>query len=210
MGLSCQQLACRRAGRTLFAGIAIRLAPGDALWVQGANGSGKTTLLRMLCGLSQPDRGEVRWQGEPVLAERARYHASLLYLGHADGLKPDWLAWENLALGGLPGTAVSAAAAQAGLAAMGLASVAKTPVRLLSQGQRKRVALARLALAQTRPVWILDEPFASLDQPAVGLLGGVLAQHRAAGGMVVLTTHQEPPLPGAQRLQLGGAVEAPC
>jgi len=203
MSLSCQQLAFRRGGFTLFSGVGFTVAPGEAIWVQGNNGSGKTSLLRLLCGLSLPDQGEVQWQGQPIRAVRAQYHASLLYSAHADGLKPDLLAWENLALAGLPGRGQPRQTALDALAAMGLVREAGLPVRLLSQGQRKRVALARLHLAQERPLWILDEPFSSLDQPSTAALCQLLAQHRARGGMLVLTSHQEADLPGAQRLQLG-------
>ncbi len=206
MSLTCQQLTCRRGRATLFAGISFALQAGAALWVQGRNGSGKTTLLRSLCGLAIPERGAVHWDGRPVLATRPHYHAQLLHIGHADGLKPDLLAWENLALAGLPGARCSRQAALAALAEMGLAAAAQCPVRLLSQGQRKRVALARLLLAPERPLWILDEPLAALDQAAVAHVGAILQAHCARGGMLVLTTHQDPALPGARRLQLG----APC
>ena len=206
MGLSCQQLTCRRGRSTLFAGVNLRLQPGEALWVQGRNGSGKTTLLRMLCGLARPDRGAVFWRGQAILDTRPQFHAELLHIGHADGLKPDLLAWENLALGALPGSHCTRAEAQQALAEIGLAAEAQRPVRLLSQGQRKRVALARLLLAPQRPLWILDEPIASLDQEAAAQVGAILQAHCARGGMLVLTTHQEPALPGVRRLQLG----APC
>lgn len=206
MSLTCEQLTCRRGRSTLFAGVSFTLQAGDALWVQGRNGSGKTTLLRSLCGLSLPDRGTVRWNGQPILAERAHYHAQLLHIGHADGLKPDLLAWENLAMGGLSGAHCKREAAEHALAGIGLRAEACRPVRLLSQGQRKRVALARLLLEPARPLWILDEPLAALDQEAAAQVTSILQAHRARGGMLVLTTHQDPALPEARCLQLG----APC
>ena len=206
MGLSCQQLACRRGRSTLFAGVSFKLQAGEALWVQGRNGGGKTTLLRMLCGLARPDRGAVHWRGEAILPNRAQYHSELLHIGHADGLKPDLQAWENLALGALPGAYCTRAEAEQALADIGLAAEAQRPVRLLSQGQRKRVALARLLLAPQRPLWILDEPIASLDQAAAAQVSAILQAHCARGGMLVLTTHQAPDLPGVRPLQLG----APC
>ncbi len=205
MVLSCQQLTCRRGRSTLFAGVSFALQPGEALWIQGRNGSGKTTLLRSLCGLVRPDRGSVHWDGQPVLAARPHYHSQLLHIGHADGLKPDLLAWENLALGGLPGARFSRQQAQHALAGVGLGAEAQRPVRLLSQGQRKRVALARLLLAPARPLWILDEPLAALDQAAAAQVGSILQAHCARGGLLVLTTHQAPDLPGARCLQLGAA-----
>ena len=209
MGLSCRQLASKRGHERLFSGVSFALAPGEAIWVQGDNGSGKTTLLRQLCGLALPERGTVCWQGQPISAVRADYHASLLYIGHADGLKGDLLAWENLLLGP-HGQGRPQQAALDALAAMGLSNQAARPVRLLSQGQRKRVALARLLLAEQQAVWILDEPFSALDQPSTATLRATLAQHRARGGMLVLTTHQDPELPGLQRLRLGQSGEAAC
>jgi len=206
MGLTCQQLTCRRGRNILFAGVSFALQAGEALWVQGRNGSGKTTLLRSLCGLALPDRGAVHWEGKPVLATRAHYHAQLLHIGHADGLKPDLLAWENLALGGLPGERCSCEDALLALDEIGLKAEAQRPVRLLSQGQRKRVALARLLLPKARPLWILDEPLAALDHDSAAQMSQVLHAHCARGGMLVLTTHQDPSLPGARQLQLG----APC
>ncbi len=205
MGLSCHQLTCRRGRATLFAGIGFALQPGEALWVQGRNGSGKTTLLRSLCGLALPDRGAVHWEGKPILASRARDHAQLLHIGHADGLKQDLPASENLALGALPGVQCGRAEAEQALAEFGLKLEARRPVRLLSQGQRKRVALARLLLAPARPLWILDEPLAALDQPTAAQVGAILRSHCARGGMLVLTTHQDPALPAARQLQLGAA-----
>jgi heme exporter protein A len=204
MGLSCHQLTCRRGRNFLFAGVSFALQAGEALWVQGRNGSGKTTLLRSLCGLALPDRGAVHWDGQPILAARAHYHGRLLHIGHADGLKQDLLAWENLAQGGQPGAACSRVQAEQALAEFGLKSEAQLPVRLLSQGQRKRVALARLLLP-ARPLWILDEPLAALDQATAAQVSDLLQAHCARGGMLVLTTHQDPGLPGARQLRLGAA-----
>jgi heme exporter protein A len=205
MGLTCQQLTCRRGRSTLFAGVSFSLHAGEALWVQGRNGSGKTTLLRSLCGLALPDRGAVHWQGKPVLATRAHYHSQLLHIGHADGLKPDLLAWENLALGGLPGERCSREEALRALDEIGLTLEAQRAVRLLSQGQRKRVALARLLLSPSRPLWILDEPLAALDQDSSAQVSQLLQAHCARGGMLVLTTHQDPALPRARQMQLGAS-----
>ena len=205
MGLTCQQLTCRRGRGALFAGLSFSLQAGEALWVQGRNGSGKTTLLRALCGLALPERGAVHWQGQPILAARPHYHSQLLHIGHADGLKPDLLAWENLAFCGLPGERCSRTDAERALADMGLKADTQRPVRLLSQGQRKRVALARLLLEPSRPLWILDEPLAALDQASASHISQVLQAHCARGGMLVLTTHQDPALPDARKLQLGAA-----
>ncbi|WP_256080314.1 cytochrome c biogenesis heme-transporting ATPase CcmA [Massilia sp. YIM B04103] len=208
MSLSCRHLACVRGAATLFSDIGFSLGRGEALRVQGGNGSGKTSLLRLLCGLARPDQGEVCWQGETLARCRPLFHANLLYAGHADALKPELLAWENLAYGGLPGIRHSRAQAYASLEQMGLAAEAELPVRLLSQGQRKRVALARLHLARQRPLWILDEPFSALDQRALDSVAQLLAAHLAGGGMLVYTTHQEAGPAPAQTLRLGR--EAAC
>lgn len=213
MILQAHQLACTRGDRMLFNNLEFELGAGAALRVGGSNGVGKTSLLRMLCGLACPAAGEVRWGGRDVRAIRAEFGASLVYLGHANGVKDDLAAWENLALGAtLAGSPASRAEAIAALDALGLAEAAELPTRALSQGQRKRVALARLQLAAARPLWILDEPFTALDQAAVAALCATLEAHLARGGMVVYTTHQEITLGGARarRLDVGAFAEAAC
>jgi heme exporter protein A len=204
-------LACTRGDRELFHNIDVGLAPGDALRVAGANGSGKTSMLRLLCGLACPSEGEVLWKGRNIRSVREEFGSQLVYLGHANGVKDDLAAWENVAvnatLAGLPTGREQACAA---LEELGLSHTADLPTRALSQGQRKRVALARLQLGIRQPLWILDEPFTALDQRAVGVLAATMARHLGNGGMVVYTTHQEVQL-GAQRmltLDLGG--HQPC
>lgn len=215
MTLQAYQLACTRGERALFTDIDFELAPGQALRVAGANGRGKTSLLRMLCGLSYPAAGEVRWQGRDIRRLREQFGAQLTYLGHANGVKDDLLAWENVVVAArLAGHPVDRDAACAALERLGLGEAAELPTRVLSQGQRKRVALARLRLCMTAPLWILDEPFAALDQQAVLELRDTCDAHLAGGGMVVYTTHQEIAL-RAERLLLldldvGHARELPC
>jgi heme exporter protein A len=162
------------------------------LRVAGANGSGKTSLLRIMCGLLAPSAGELRWQGRSIRAEREEYSRNLVFIGHLNALKDDLTALENLrfaaALGGLP---ADRGHALDGLNRFGVVHCADLPAKVLSQGQRRRVALARLALSPKVPLWILDEPFSALDLAAVAELELLLAAHIASGGMIVLTTHQE-------------------
>ena len=192
-------LACTRGTRRLFSGITHRMMPGELLRVQGPNGAGKTSLLRMLCGLLAPTEGRVIWRGDTLSAQGGTLDHSLVYLGHAAALKDELSPLENLldacALGGYPAQATAALAA---LKAAGLRGHERTAVRRLSQGQRKRSALARLALSQHAPLWVLDEPFNALDTSATAWLSGLIEAHLQAAGMVVLTSHQDVALRAAQ------------
>jgi heme exporter protein A len=204
-------LACTRGERELFSNIDIELGAGDALRVVGANGSGKSSLLRLLCGLACPAAGEVRWGGRNIRAIREDFGSELVYLGHANGVKDDLAAWENVAVNAtLAGQPAGRAAACAALEQLGLGHAADLPTRALSQGQRKRVALARLQLGMGQRLWILDEPFTALDQRAVGVLCATLARHLAGGGMLVYTTHQEIALGARRLLQLDLDLGQPC
>jgi heme exporter protein A len=188
--LDANDLECLRGTRRLFAGISFRLAPGECLQVQGANGSGKTSLLRILCGLARPERGEVRWNGEPIGALGDDYRADLAFCGHANALKEDLTPTENLAASGaLHGMQPTHEAIRAALDAFGVRNLEALPVRALSQGQKRRVALARLALCAHK-LWILDEPVAALDARAAEALAALLDSQLAKGGIVVLTSHQ--------------------
>ena len=188
--LDANDLECLRGTRRLFAGISFRLAPGECLQVQGANGSGKTSLLRILCGLARPERGEVRWNGEPIGALGDDYHAELAFCGHANALKEDLTPVENLhASGALYGTHLADDSIRSALDAFGVLHLEALPVRALSQGQKRRVALARLALCARR-LWILDEPLAALDARAAESLAALLDSHLAKGGIAVFTSHQ--------------------
>jgi len=190
--LEARQLECTRGDRRLFSDLSFTLSRGQMLRVAGANGSGKTSLLRIMCGLIAPSVGELRWQGRPIRTEREEYSRNLVYVGHLNALKDDLTALENLqvaaALGGMP---ADSDRILTGLDRFGIAHCAELPAKVLSQGQRRRAALARLALSPTVPLWILDEPFSALDVRAVVELEGLIASHVASGGMVVLTTHQE-------------------
>jgi heme exporter protein A len=199
MSLQAVQLGCTRGDRQLFSGINFEIGPGDALRLVGTNGSGKTSMLRMLCGLAQPAAGEIRWKGRDIHTLREEYCSQMIYLGHANGVKDDMLAWENVLVSStLSGEIISREDALGALARLGLGAAAKLPTRVLSQGQRKRVALARLSFGSSAPLWILDEPFTALDRHAVAELCGTINAHLAGGGMVVFTTHQEIELDAAR------------
>ncbi len=193
--LETLDLACLRGDRRLFRGLSLQLQPGQLLRVEGANGAGKTSLLRLLAGLALPAAGEVRWQGRSIRRQREAFAQALLYLGHLGGLKDELTARENLqidcALTGAPG--IDAARIDAALAGWGLARQAALPLRVLSAGQRRRAALARLQL-NTAPLWVLDEPFNTLDVDAVAQLGQVIEQHLAGGGLAVVTSHMALPV----------------
>jgi len=190
--LELDQLECARGSRSLFKGLSIKALGGTLVRVQGSNGAGKTSLLRTLCGLSAPASGQVLWNGRKLAEHKEEFHQQLVYLGHAPALKDDLSAVENLqsAVMLCGGGKISTEQARAALAQTGLLSRTGVPVRALSQGQRKRVALARLALSAHAPLWILDEPLNALDQHATTWLLGLLAQHIQQGGIVVLTSHQ--------------------
>ena len=211
MTLQGYQLACARGERELFKDINFDLHAGDAMRVAGTNGSGKTSLVRMLCGLAVATTGEVRWHGRNIRSVREEFGSQLIYLGHANGVKDDLLAWENIVIGAtLSGNSVSRNDAYAALDQFGLARAANLPTRALSQGQRKRVALARLRFGTKTPLWILDEPFTALDQSAVSELCGTLNNHLAHGGMVIYTTHQEIDLSAQRLLVLDLSRDASC
>jgi len=190
--LEAESLACERGGRLLFKSLAFALAPGTLLRVAGPNGAGKTSLLRILCGLARPVAGRVLWSGENAHALGEEYTRRLLYLGHLSAIKEDLTPRENLRFAlRLSGLEPPPEAFGAALARLGLAGREDVPARYLSQGQKRRAALARLALAQPLPLWILDEPLAALDVHAIDTVIALLNAQLDAGGIVVLTTHQE-------------------
>lgn len=203
--LEVADLECRRGDRLLFSGLSFALEPSTLLHVRGRNGSGKTTLLRTLCGLLTPDAGDILWNGEDARALAEDFHRDTLYFGHLNGIKSDLTGIENLRVSAtLDGDHIDDDAIWNALEQMGLNGFEDLPTKVLSQGQKKRVALARLLLSDA-PLWILDEPFTALDVDAVDRLQALIAQHVADGGLAILTTHQEVPLTSGQirRLQLG-------
>lgn len=189
--LQGSNLVCVRGDRRLFKDVNFSLEAGGIMRVTGPNGSGKTSLLRMLCGLSKPEYGEISWHGKPIGSLDGEYYGDITYLGHLGGAKDDLTALENLLISSaLAGTEVTEQEAVNALQHIGLGGRELLPVKVLSQGQKKRVALARLLIGKT-VLWILDEPLVALDTSAVGMIKELLEQHLAQGGMVVMTTHQE-------------------
>ncbi|WP_303783740.1 cytochrome c biogenesis heme-transporting ATPase CcmA [Azovibrio restrictus] len=203
--LEAQDLECIRGDRRLFHGVGFRLDAGELLFLQGRNGAGKTSLLRMLCGLSQPESGEIRWKGESIRRLSDDFRADLCYLGHLNAIKEELTPLENLlASARLAGESLSEDDALDALEQVGLLGREDLACRYLSQGQKRRVALARL-VKERRPLWILDEPFVALDVNAVAWLAGIIGAHLQRGGLAVLTTHQPVDIPAGcvRQLRLG-------
>lgn len=198
MILRAEGLAAFRAERLVLRDVNFAVDRGGALLVLGPNGSGKSTLLRLLAGLKPADAGAVLWDGEEVARDPVAHAGRVTYVGHLDAIKPALTVAENLRFNARLAGGDPAAA----LAALDLTPLAELPARMLSAGQRRRLALARLALSRA-PLWLLDEPTLGLDAGSVGRLGALLAAHRAAGGVVVAATHLSLPLPGAAELRLG-------
>ncbi|MCI0430944.1 MAG: heme ABC exporter ATP-binding protein CcmA [Rhodospirillales bacterium] len=188
-------LACRRGERLVFSGLSFRLAAGAALLLRGPNGSGKSSLLRCMAGLLAPVAGVQTWNEQPLAHDVDAHRARLRYLGHQDAVKPALTVLENLALWQQLHGLRDAAAIGRALAGLGLDRLAGLPARLLSAGQRRRVALARL-LASPAPLWLLDEPTTALDDDGVERFARMVAEHRAGGGLVVLSSHGDPGVTG--------------
>lgn len=201
--LEVRGLGCLRGEITLFENLGFTLEAGEVLQVEGANGAGKTSLLRIAAGLTPPDEGEVLWRGERIAGRRSEFNRQLAYLGHHLGLKYELSAEENLRAA----AAIQGAGADPGrfaevLAAVHLTEKAELPVRVLSAGQKQRVALARMLLLGAM-LWILDEPFTALDKSGVALVSGLLRAHLDRGGVALITSHQAVPLgPNLRRLGL--------
>ncbi len=202
-GISARDLHLWRGERHVLRGLSVEAAPGDCVHLAGPNGSGKTTLLRVLAGLLTPEQGGVSWQGQPIAADRDAYAATISYLGHSDGLKPDFTARENLAFECGLRRVLEAGDIDAVLAQVGLSGAREQPARSLSAGQRRRLAMARVILSQAG-LWLLDEPFTNLDTDGVQMLAGVIARHLDAGGAALIASHQPPIIPGhpARRVEL--------
>ena len=187
-------LECLRGERRLFSHLSFTLRAGEILHLHGANGSGKTSLLRLLCGFSCPMHGEIVWHGKPIERIRKIFARDLLYIAHSNALNSDLTPFENLSFfARMRNPAASRRSIEVALDTLGMKSYSHLPVKALSQGQRRRVALAELALGQN-PLWILDEPFTSLDSDGIGLVSDLLSAHILGGGMVILTSHQDVPI----------------
>jgi heme exporter protein A len=203
--LAGKGLACRRGDRLVFSGLDLELSEGELLLLRGPNGSGKSTLLRLIAGLIQPEHGELIWQGAPIAHED--YRAEIAFLGHLDATKPELTPREDLRfwLDVRGGQLRAKKSADTALVHLGLELLADIPCRFLSAGQRRRLALARIAASGAR-LWLLDEPFNALDEPAVLAVLAMLSSHRASGGLVVMAAHGTAlGLSPSQELVLGGS-----
>lgn len=199
--LEADSLCVFRGDRLVLDGVSLTLHAGDAMLLTGPNGAGKSTLLRVLAGLRKPDSGQLTWNGQSIFDDRAAHAERVAYIGHQDALKPGLSVSENLHLFTHPGADLNEA-----LEAMDLCALADLPARLLSAGQKRRTALARVLLAQA-PLWLLDEPSLGLDSAAITLLGRAMAAHRARGGILIATTHVPLPLDNTCALDLPGAAD---
>jgi heme exporter protein A len=200
--LEAHNLAAVRGRTRLFANVGLRVDAGQTLFVTGPNGSGKTTLLRMLAGLSAPAAGTIRWKGNVVAPFDARLREKATFAGHLPALKDELSAIENLvALAALGGVSATMEQALAALDRVALSRQRTLPARVLSQGQRRRIGLARLALLE-KPLWILDEPTTGLDGDGVALLTALLRQHLDTGGCAIVATHQPLSVPRSASLAL--------
>ncbi|MDA8390383.1 MAG: cytochrome c biogenesis heme-transporting ATPase CcmA [Gammaproteobacteria bacterium] len=200
---SVRALSCARGDRVLFGGVSFELHAGEALHIRGPNGHGKTTLLRALCGLGRPLRGDIRWRGERVRDLGDEFYAVLAYLGHLNGLRDELTAAENVwTYARIHGGAdCDGKTVRAALARVGLAAAAGRPARHMSQGQKRRLALACL-LVVDRPLWLLDEPFTALDVASVGALVSLIEEHLHGGGVALIVSHQAFDLPGIRAFDL--------
>jgi heme exporter protein A len=202
-GVSAKDIDLWRGDRSVLAGVSFTLAAGECLHVLGPNGSGKTTLLRVVAGLLEPEEGSLEWGGRPTRLQRDAWCASFSYLAHSDGLKPELTARENLEFEtGLRRRAPAAAFDEA-LSQMGIQAASGQLAGILSAGQRRRLAFARVVLAAA-PLWILDEPYTNLDASGAALVSQVIARHLDAGGAALVAAHQPPSIPNhvARRLEL--------
>jgi heme exporter protein A len=202
--LEAAKLECVRGDRKLFSDLSFSLSPGTLLQITGTNGSGKTSLLRIICGLAMPESGEVRWQGANIRSLGEEYSSSIVYLGHRNGIKEELSSVENLRISaGLAGFELGREEAKNALKQVGLAGRENLPARFLSEGQKRRSALARLVACSTR-LWVLDEVLASLDDAAVQLVKSMIEGHLSKEGIAIVATHQELNLSAGlfQRLKL--------
>lgn len=189
--LELVNLDCVRGGRTVFRNLNLSVAEGSLVQLQGPNGGGKTSLLRIISGLMASENGEVRWQGANIRTLGEEYSQDIAYLGHRNGIKEELTPLENLRISvGVSGNKLDAEEARAALQQVGLENRQHLPVRFLSEGQRRRAALARL-ITSTAKLWLLDEVLAALDTSAVELVRTLIEGHLNKGGMAIVATHHE-------------------
>jgi heme exporter protein A len=196
--LKAEGVAVFRGERLVFRDLSLAVPEGGALVLAGPNGAGKSTLLRLLAGLVRPAAGQVLWDGQDAFADIAAHGQRVVYIGHQDAVKPGLTVTENLRFA----ARVSGRSIRSALEAVGLEALAELPARMLSAGQKRRLALSRLVLSAAA-LWLLDEPTLGLDTAAIERFGRLLASHRAGGGLIVAATHVPLPLADVARLRLG-------
>lgn len=204
MDLSVSQLSCHRGDRLLFEGVSFSVAAGQALHLAGPNGSGKTTLLRTVAGLTLQDEGDIKLNGAPIAELGDEYRSHLAYIGHQNGLQPELNIKENLRYLAALGPGTSPDQIDYAINKVALSSRAHLPCKVLSQGQKRRAALARLFL-QSQNIWLLDEPVTALDTESINVISKALNQHLDQGGLLIYTSHQPLPLDGDRlvKVELG-------
>lgn len=198
-------LSCSRDDRTLFSELSFSVNAGQVLLLEGKNGSGKTTLLRILCGFREADSGQILWNNENI--ENTDYHADMAYIGHLDGIKKELTVLENLKMSLALATAGNYTITQA-LEKVHLAGYDDALVQTLSAGQKRRLSLARLLITK-KPLWLLDEPFTSLDKGGIALISELMVEHCQLGGLIILTSHHDLDLKAieVQRINLGSKIK---
>jgi heme exporter protein A len=198
--LETRELCCVRDDRVLFEGLNLALGAGQILLVEGKNGSGKTSLLRILTGLALPESGEVLWQGKPIGEVGPEYYEQVNYVGHHDGIKRDLTCLENLRLVQAMGKPVDIDLDEA-LEKVNLFRFGDNFVATLSAGQKRRLAMARMVVTEAQ-VWIMDEPFTSLDKASMAMFQTMFEEHLDKGGVIVMTSHHDIEMPDSDVVRL--------
>lgn len=198
--LQTRDLSCVKDDRVLFEGLNLSLSAGQILLVEGKNGSGKTSLLRILTGLSLPEEGEVLWQGESIGDVGPEYYEQVNYVGHHDGIKRDLTCLENLRLVQAMGKPQPIELDDA-LEKVNLYRFGENFVSTLSAGQKRRLAMARLVVTEAK-LWIMDEPFTSLDKASMAMFQKMFEDHLQTGGVIVMTSHHDIEMPDSDVVRL--------